>query len=69
MCKIAIIKLMDDTYKTIFIGPQTQTTINLIKLLIKTFNYKYQNNIAIAFIRNDELNFYVTPSEFLNSEV
>lgn len=70
MRKIAIIKIYSfNTYKTIFEGPDNNLTKNLIKLLIKTFNYSYRNNIAIAFILNDELDFYIAPEEFLNSEV
>lgn len=69
MRKIAIIKICDDTYKTIFEGPYKNLTKNLIKLLIKTFGYSHQNNIAVAFILNNEIDFIVTPYEFLNSEV
>lgn len=69
MRKIAIIKICGDTYKTFFIGADNKTTKNLIKLLIKTFGYSHQNNIAVAFILNNEIDFIVTPYEFLNSEV
>lgn len=69
MKKIALIKFKANTYKVIFAGPDNTTTKSVIKALIKTFNYSYRNNIAIAFILNDELDFYIAPEEFLNSEV
>ncbi len=67
--KIAVIKIQNENYKSLFCGPNNELSRGLIRLLIKTFGYTYNDNIAIAFINDDELSFYITPFEFLNSHI
>ena len=55
MKKIALIKFKANTYKVIFAGPDNTTTKSVIKALIKTFNYSYQNDIAVAFVNDNKL--------------